>query len=151
MEWPWSVRETYKLFLTNIWQKVPKGCHILLHVSSCNPSPYKLLYLTSGLTDFSPFKWYRVLQSSCHIIRTGFSEVSHGDKASAVKCPGPLRIQQRHSDQVAELPVNPKSEAALELREQQLHVVPAQSITENCYHSWNTKVTLMSELQLQFY
>lgn len=151
MEKLWSVGDTYKLCLINIWHKVLKGCHILLQVSSCSSSPYKLLYLTSGLPDFSPFKWHWVLQSSCHVARTGFSKISHGDKASAVKCPGTLGIQQRHSDQVTELPVYPKSEAALELREQQLHVVPAQSITENCYHAWNTKVTLMSELQLQFY
>ena len=82
-----------------------------------------------------PLKRDSIPQGFLYISYSSPGELSDSTEALCVHCSGSCGVQERNPDEVHQLPLDSEAQPGLELGQQQLHVVPAQTLAENCYHT----------------
>lgn len=92
-----------------------------------------------------PVKRCRVADNLFQNDRLGVGERRGGLVSSSEKCTRKLGIQQGDADKVDELTLDSKRQSTLELRKQQLEIVPSESVTENSHHSCSKQISNVTE------
>ena len=87
----------------------------------------------------SPLEGLRVSQHGLHAVWMGRGQRGQAGVAGVVESARAHAVHQRHANQRAQFALDAERQPCLELRHQQLHVVPAEAVAERGHHAYGGK------------